>query len=216
MKYYSEKAKTIMTLSPLISAKDICVNYQGKSVLDHISLDINEHDFVTVIGPNGAGKSVLLSCLMKLTPLTSGHISSQENLTIGYVPQAFHADISLPMTVERFLLLGKHRRSFAHIDNFAEHYQQTIDNTDIGDNLKKPLNILSGGEMQRVLVARALINQPQLLVLDEPAQNLDVAGQLAFYKLIDNLYQSSNISILMVSHELHLVDGIYATRYLPL
>ncbi|MCB2082285.1 MAG: ATP-binding cassette domain-containing protein [Rickettsiales bacterium] len=184
-------------VSPLIHADSLCVTRQGKSILNKVSLHIDERDFITIIGPNGAGKSMLLKCLMGFYAPDSGTITRRDNLKIGYVPQRLFTDHTLPITVERFLRLRKK----AH----TEILQRTAAETGITDILQKPLHVLSGGELQRTLLARALLDDPQLLVLDEPAQNLDISGQLAFYKLLDRIYRERKLSILMVSHDLHMV-----------
>ncbi len=166
-------------------------------VLDHVSLDLAENDFLTLIGPNGAGKSVLLRHLLKLEAPDHGTVSHRTGLRIGYVPEKFHIDPTLPILVRRFLSLNNDLTDDA-IDALAvEANCQNL--------LTRPLSVLSGGELQRVLLARALAGDPQVLMLDEPAQNLDVSGQLQFYKLIDEIFERRTISVLMVSHDLHMV-----------
>lgn len=186
----------------LVEAKSIYVSRQQKKILQNVSLKVNERDFITIIGPNGAGKSMLLSCLMGFYTPNQGEVIRKEGVKIGYVPQAFQVEQTLPMSVSRFLRLTNSKSKF---DASQEEIEEIYDQTNIRDLIHRPISVLSGGEMQRVLVARALIQKPNLLILDEPAQNMDVAGQLTFYKLIDSIYQKKNISILMVSHELHLV-----------
>lgn len=183
--------------SPLIAAKDICVVRAGKHVLDHVSFTIHPGEFITVIGPNGAGKTMLLHALMGFYHPDSGSITRRDNLRIGYVPQRLIPDAVLPITAERFLKLGQKTAPEAISDALAL--------VDASPLAKQPLHILSGGELQRVLLARALLHSPELLVLDEPAQNLDIGGQLAFYKLLETIYRERHISILMVSHDLHMV-----------
>lgn len=181
----------------LISAKNVSVERDQKAILRDVSLDVKPKDFVTIIGPNGAGKSMLLKCLLGFYKPDSGQVVRQEGLRIGYVPQRLVADHTMPLQVQRFLTLG--------IKPPREVMTQVTQETATDELLKKPIYVLSGGELQRVLLARALLHQPELLVLDEPAQNLDVPGQLAFYKLLDQIYLERDISILMVSHDLHLV-----------
>lgn len=171
--------------------------YNGKPILDNVSLEIGDRDFITVIGPNGAGKSMLLKCLMNIRPADKGQLTSRKDLTIGYVPQSFNPEITLPISVISFLQLGN-KVTDVELLNIAKE-------TNVETLLEQQIHDLSGGERQRVLLARALAKQPKLLVLDEPAQNLDVTGQLEFYQLIETVFEQRNISILMVSHELHLV-----------
>ncbi len=184
-------------MSELITAKNISVFREGRSVLRDVSVTIGHGDFITIIGPNGAGKSMLLKCLMGFYQPDKGEVTQSSDLRIGYVPQRLVADQSIPISVKRFLNL----RTKSHGDVL----QKIVQETEIGRILDQPLAVLSGGELQRVLLARALLDQPTLLVLDEPAQNLDITGQLSFYRLIEKIYRENKISILMVSHDLHLV-----------
>ena len=181
----------------LAETRDISVSRGGEKILREVSVRIHENDFVTIIGPNGAGKTMLLKCLMGFYRPDSGSVHRKKDLRIGYVPQTMQCEQSMPMTVARFLRLRR-QVSKADISTVAQE-------TGIEHALHKALFALSGGELQRALLARSLLGNPELLVLDEPAQNLDVSGQLAFYKLLSHVRQSRQVSILMVSHDLHMV-----------
>ncbi len=184
-------------MNVLIEAKHLNVLKRKKHILKDVSISIGERDFITVIGPNGAGKSMLLKCLLGFYQADSGTIERSKELRIGYMPQHLSFDRSMPITVGRFLRLRKRSN--------ASELQKVLHETDIAQLVERPLSVLSGGELQRVLLARSLLNDPELLVLDEPAQNLDISGQLAFYKLLEKIYANRPLSILMVSHDLHLV-----------
>ncbi|MDC9715544.1 MAG: ATP-binding cassette domain-containing protein [Gammaproteobacteria bacterium] len=184
-------------MNSLLQATQLNVVRQGKQILQNIDITIGINDFITIIGPNGAGKSMLLKCLMGFYKPDSGKIKRQKNLKIGYVPQRLVSDNTIPINVERFLKI----RNAVSLTTL----QQITQETKIDNLLTKPLASLSGGEMQRVLLTRALLNNPNLLILDEPAQNLDISGQIYFYKLLDRIYQERKLSILMVSHDLHMV-----------
>jgi zinc transport system ATP-binding protein len=185
----------------LIHATNINVIRQGRSILSDVSLSIDEHDFITIIGPNGAGKSTLIQCLMGFFPPDSGSIIRHDTLRIGYVPQRIQQDSTIPITARRFLTLGQPRGD----TEFNAFFERICEETQTTSLLERSLHVLSGGEMQRILLARALLRKPNLLMLDEPAQNLDVSSQIAFYKLLEHIYERRKISILMVSHDLHLV-----------
>ena len=196
MKVYASTVQT-NNMDYLIKASDVSVIRDRRSILRNVSLEIAEYDFITIIGPNGAGKSMLLKCLMGFYKPDSGRVLRNPNLKIGYLPQRLSVDHSMPITVKRFLGLRKKITE--------SELEKVIDETSIQNLLNQPLYVLSGGELQRVLLARALVENPQLLILDEPAQNLDVSGQLAFYKLIEKIHTQRKLTLLMVSHDLHLV-----------
>ncbi len=184
-------------MNPLIKADNISVVIGEQNILQNVTLEVKSQDFITIIGPNGAGKSMLLKCLMGLSGLTSGSILAKDNLKIGYVPQKLVTDHIIPITARRFIEL---RKDFA-----TDELDNIVKEVGIEKILHKPIYSLSGGELQRVLLARAMLGNPELLILDEPAQNLDISGQLAFYKLLDKIYNERDIAILMVSHDLHMV-----------
>ena len=184
-------------MTDLITASNITVNRGETKILDNVSLTIGQSEFITILGPNGGGKSMLLKCLMGFYIPDNGNINRKRHLRIGYVPQQFTSEQTMPISVGQFLRLRKKVS--------AEELETITAETNIEALVNKPLNILSGGELQRILVARALIGAPDLLILDEPAQNLDISGQLAFYKLLSEIYEKRSFSILMVSHDLHMV-----------
>lgn len=181
----------------LIEGRHITVKKGTGFILDDVSIKIGEKDFLTIVGPNGAGKTMLLKCLLGVLPPDRGRIRRKPGLTVGYMPQSIGIDPVLPVSVERFLTLN--------LDVEPGFLEKTVGETALGPLLNRQMHDLSGGEIQRVLLARALARNPDLLVLDEPAQNLDISGQLDFYKLLEKIYQNRQQAILMVSHDLHLV-----------
>lgn len=203
-----------MPRPPLLTTEAVTFTQHNRHIVDSVSLTITAQDFITIIGPNGAGKTTLLKLLLGILPPSHGKIWRRRGVRIGYMPQRFQPSPNMPMTVGRFLALTK-RHSL-----WQNWRRDTASDTDTGDNdweaevvgiqsltplLDTSLHALSGGEMQRVLLAAALIHRPHILVLDEPAQNLDVTGRLAFYRQLETLYKTHGISILMVSHDLHMV-----------
>ncbi len=184
-------------MSSLVTLDDITVTFAQRRVLAGISLTLQPGKILTLLGPNGAGKSTLVRTVLGLLTPDRGRVQRAPGLRIGYVPQKLHIDPTLPVTVERFMrLTGGSRRA---------DILPALKRVQAGHLLQAPLQKLSGGETQRVLLARALLNQPQLLVLDEPTQGVDVNGQVALYDLIDQLRRELNCGVLMVSHDLHLV-----------
>ncbi len=183
--------------SSLISARNLVKNFGDRAVLHNISLTVDEGKIVTLIGPNGAGKTTLIRILLGLMSADGGKIERRRDLKIGYMPQKLAIDPTLPITIERFLTLsGNHDR---------QRIERVLDRIHIGHLLKSPLQMASGGEMQRVLLARALLSSPNLLVLDEPAQGVDVSGQAELYELISQIRDETNCGVMMISHDLHIV-----------
>ncbi|RPE03083.1 zinc ABC transporter ATP-binding protein ZnuC [Candidatus Pantoea deserta] len=184
-------------MSSLVTLENISVQFARRPVLSDISLKLMPGRILTLLGPNGAGKSTLVRVVLGLLEPTAGQVRRDAGLRIGYVPQKLHIDPTLPVSVERFMLLTRGAK--------RADVLPALKRVQAGHLLKAPLQKLSGGETQRVLLARALLNQPQLLVLDEPTQGVDVNGQVALYDLIDQLRHELNCGVLMVSHDLHLV-----------
>ena len=183
-------------MTTLIEGIDICLTRQERTILSNVSLKIDSGDFITLIGPNGAGKSMLLKTLLGLIKPDSGRVIRKDGLRIGFVPESLNIDPTLPLSVKRFLTLNA---------NKDELDDEIIAETNITDLLDRQMTNLSGGERQRVLLARALHAHPEILILDEPAQNLDMSGQLKLYALMEKIFELRKIAILMVSHDLHLV-----------
>jgi zinc transport system ATP-binding protein len=188
---------TVLSSTPLIDVRDVTLKFDERTILSHVSFSIQAREIVTLVGPNGAGKSSLLRAILSLMPIYSGVIEKKPGIRIGYMPQQITLERSIPMTVERFLRLAP---KTAH-----SNLPDIIDSLQLQPLLSYRLHRLSGGERQRVLLARALANQPDLLVLDEPAQGADVQGQAALYEKIRKIRDQQGCSILMVSHDLHMV-----------
>lgn len=180
----------------LIKARGLGVLRNGRQILQNADLDLAAGKIVTLIGPNGAGKTTLVRAVLGLIKIDQGSIEKAADLRIGYMPQKLHLDASLPLTVARFLALG----GKARVD-----LGEILQLTGIDKLINMPIQSLSGGETQRVLLARALLRDPQLLVLDEPVQGVDVGGQAALYALINEIRNQRQCGVLLVSHDLHLV-----------
>ncbi len=185
-----------MAETTLISLKNVCLSQQGKVILDKVSFSLSRREIITVIGPNGAGKSTLVKLVLGLLSPDSGELSTAGRLRIGYVPQRLSLDHTLPINVSRFLSLA---------DVSKQQRYAALDFLGIRHLAGRQMHALSGGEFQRVLLARAMAREPDILVLDEPLQGVDVTGQVDLYRLIGEARDRLNCGILMVSHDLHLV-----------
>ncbi len=183
--------------TPLLLVDQLSLNISGQTILSDINLQLREREILTLIGPNGSGKSSLVRIILGLLTPTKGECRLKKGIRIGYMPQHLQVGSLMPLTVSRFLLLGGKTSQKRVIEALAEVGASRIASAQI--------HTISGGEMQRTLLARALLREPQLLVLDEPVQGVDVNGQVALYKLIQEIRDRYSCSILMVSHDLHLV-----------
>jgi zinc transport system ATP-binding protein len=179
---------------PLIAADGLSVNAGGAHILDRVSLAVHPREIVTLIGPNGSGKTTLLKALLGLMP-SEGTIERRPGLRIGYVPQQFGRDASMPVTVAGFLTL------FAP----AKAAEAALARVGIAQARSRQLSALSGGELARALLARAIAGRPDLLVLDEPLSGVDVSGEAALYHLIAEIRDEIGCGVLLVSHDLHVV-----------
>ena len=186
-----------MNEQPILRANNLSLTFGQKKVLDQINLNIQPRQIITLIGPNGCGKSTLTKVLLGLVRPDAGKVIRSRQLRIGYMPQHLLLDQRMPLNVDEFLRLTR-RSTRAAVDHWLERLNIT--------SLKhQSVHDLSGGEWQRVLLARALLVEPELLVLDEPVQGVDVQGQLELYQLIPQLRDELGCAVLMISHDLHLV-----------
>ena len=181
----------------LIAATDLGVSLGGRTVLRGVTLTVEAGEIVTIVGPNGSGKSTLLRSLIGALAPSRGRVVRRAGLRVGYVPQTLGLERTLPMTVARFLSLPKQRKT--------DEMQQALLEAGAGELSARQMVDLSGGQFQRVLLARALLDAPELLVLDEPTQGLDQPGSAAFYRRIEGVRSRMGCAVIMASHELHVV-----------
>ena len=181
----------------LISAGGLFLTRAGRAILQGVDIDIGAGEIVTLIGPNGAGKTTLVRLLLGLDAPDQGSIRKRTGLVVGYAPQRLDVDRAVPLTAARFVALGR-RLSGARIASaLAEVGAAGVAVRQLGE--------LSGGELQRVILARSLSRSPDLLVLDEPLRGVDYAGEAELYALIGRLRTEHRLGVLLVSHDLHVV-----------
>jgi len=180
-----------------LKAHNICVSYGDQQVLKDVSLELKQSEIVTLIGPNGAGKTSLLRVLLGLLKPSQGYVERIDGLNIAYVPQKVNLRDALPLRVKDFLLLSEKRPDEELID--------ALDEVQVSHLMDKAVQDISGGELQRVLLARAILKDPNVLILDEPTKGVDIIGQQLLYSIIRNIRDKHRCSVLMVSHDLHLV-----------
>lgn len=166
-------------------------------LLRDVDLTLKRGEVITLVGPNGAGKSTLAKLLLGVLAPDEGKAQMASGLAIGYVPQQLSLDPALPLSVERLMCLTFPLRA----DDIARAFEKV----GIGHLAGRQVHDLSGGEFQRLLLARAIARKPDLLVLDEPAQGVDFAGEIALYDLIADIGKETGCGILLVSHDLHIV-----------
>ena len=181
----------------LIEIENLTVQMGGHTALDNVNFAINSGEIVTIVGPNGSGKSTLLRTIIGALSQTSGTIHRRNGLRFGYVPQRLYIDPTLPITVNRFLCLPRKASRF--------EIEEALAHANVSELAGRQMTKLSGGQFQRVLLARALLERPELLILDEATQGLDQAGSADFYRQIADTRERTGCAVLMVSHDLHVV-----------
>ena len=181
----------------LIEITNLKVRYGSKIVLQNMNLSVADGEIVTIVGPNGSGKTTLFKAIIGTAPISAGKVKLRSNLKIGYVPQQLIIDQSLPITVERFLKVAQ--------KTTANALEKALNLVGVEDILKFQMSNLSGGELQRVLLARALIGEPDILLLDEATRGLDQPGVATFYRKVDDIRKNTDCTVLMISHGLHVV-----------
>ena len=181
----------------LITVAGLGVRLAGHSILSGVDLELSGGEIVSLIGPNGAGKTTLIRAMLGLVPHQQGRVNKAPDLVIGYMPQRLTLDPVLPLTVRRFLRMAAKAKRAEILNVLGE--------VGVPQLPEAQLQTLSGGEFQRVLLARALLRDPDLLVLDEPAQQVDFQGQIDMFELIEDVRRTRGCGVLVVSHDLHMV-----------
>jgi len=179
----------------VLKVKNLNVKLDGEKIIKNLSFEVNEGEVLTILGPNGAGKTVLLKTLLGIFPY-KGEIIWKKGIRIGYVPQRLPFIKNIPMTIEEFFKLKNAPK---------EEIRNILDKIGLGGYLKKEIGKLSSGQFQRILIGWALIEDPEVLLFDEPATGIDISGEETIYTLLTRLREQRNLTILLVTHDLSVV-----------
>ncbi len=193
-------------MSTILEVKNLSVSFDKEKIIENLSFELKTGENLVILGPNGAGKTVLLKTLLGIMPF-SGEINWKEGVKLGYVPQKFLLEKTVPLTVEEFF---KFRPRQSDVKISGEEIIKAINSVGIKDNtiLKKKIGEISSGQLQRVLIAWALVDNPEVLIFDEPTAGIDVEGEETIYKLLAEIEKEKNLTIIMVTHDLSVVYKI--------
>lgn len=186
----------------ILKIKDLGVKFDNNEVLKGLTLEIKRGDILAIVGPNGAGKSVFFRALLGLIPY-SGKVEWSPGLKISYIPQKFFIDKELPLSVGEFLSFKTKSREDIIVALRAvgisdeHHIEKHI--------LKQRLGWLSGGQLQRIVIAWSILDRPQVLLYDEPTAGIDIGGEETIYNLLGRLKKERNLTMLLISHDLNIV-----------
>jgi len=203
-----------MVAEPVIRFEGVSLGYGGHLVLQGLTFEVQQGEFLGVIGPNGAGKTTLLRGILELIRPKAGHISRTGTLHYGYVMQRQFLDTQFPFTVEDVVCMGRfgRKRAWSRLEQGdREEVGEALGITGLADLKDRLYRELSGGQKQRTLIARALASRPEVLVLDEPTNDMDVKGENQIMGLVKEIQQKTGVTIVLVSHLLHVVLN-YAER----
>jgi zinc transport system ATP-binding protein len=183
----------------IITVENVSVSFGTKTVLQGISFEIQKGDYIGLIGPNGAGKTTLIKTILGKIKSNTGNIQIQKGIKIGYVPQKYKLSQVVPLSVKEVILMGKEKNSTATLT-------EVLNLVELSDDfLNQNFHNLSGGQMQRVIIARALFGNPDILFFDEPLTGIDFETKLKIYELLARLNKKNELSILFVSHEVEYI-----------
>lgn len=198
----------------ILKVRNLGLNFSGNDILKNLNFDLEKGSMTSVIGPNGAGKTVLFKTLLGIEPYKdaySGSIEWAGGMKIGYVPQRFNIDKDVPITVHDFFKLKNNNDELIYgaIKSLIEEDEHHIKH----HLLDKRFGVLSGGEQQKMLIAWAILNDPDVLLFDEPTAGVDVGGEADVYRLLKKLNKEKGITIMFISHDLNIIGG-YADNVL--
>lgn len=190
--------------SPILKVENLNVEFDGNKVISGLSFEVKKGEVMALIGPNGAGKTVLFRALLGLVPY-SGKITWQNGVQVGYVPQRFLVERDMPLSAREFLSYKvSNQKRIAEVlkwVGFGIHDEHHL----VHHLLNRPLGVLSGGELQKVLIAFALLGNPEVLLFDEPTTGIDLGGEETIYNLLRRLKNERDLTIIFISHDIHVV-----------
>ena len=192
-----------MQSETILKVENLNVAFDGNKILEDLSFEVKKGEIMAVIGPNGAGKTVLFRALLGLVPY-SGEVSWQEGIRVGYVPQRFIVERHMPLSVREFLSYKDGKNKISEVLKWVGFHTQDEHHL-IHHLLKQPLGVLSGGELQKVLIAFALLGNPKVLLFDEPTTGIDIGGEETIYNLLKKLRDEHELTIIFISHDIHVV-----------
>ena len=202
----------------LIGIDDITVRFDGKTILDRVSLSVDKGDFMAITGPNGGGKTTLLRVMLRLLKPSEGRVvyyqdeEETKRLKIGYLPQKSNIDTRFPITVGETIKSGQIKSIFARRNRRDEEdFERVVELCGVRDYLDRTVGVLSGGQLQRTLLARALVSNPEVIVLDEPLSYVDKTFERQIYSMMEDLAKEH--TIVLVSHEMSVISGM-ANRHI--
>jgi len=206
-------SKKPLVPKPLLAVKNLSVSYDNLQVVRDVNFEIFSGDILAIIGPNGSGKTTLIKAILGLIPYQGttkifGQPISKVLDKIGYVPQRFNFDKTFPLTVNEFLKLSLRKKN----PNRLLYGLKEVEMTEYGDQM---IGKLSGGQLQRILIARALLNEPKIVFLDEPTAGVDIEGEKSFFEIIKHLNKKHGMTIILISHEINIVYK-FATKIICL
>ncbi len=203
--------------SDILKVKNLTVELDNEKIINNLSFQVKKGEFLTILGPNGSGKTVLLRTLLGLIPKYKGEVIWQNNVKVGYLPQGLtHLKVkNLPLSVEEFLALKKikHNKIRKSLDFDGRRKSLNLVGIKNKNILKKKIGNLSGGQFQRMLMAWALSDNPDILLFDEPTVGIDIHGKKTVYTLLRKLQKEQNLTILLITHDLNVVYK-YSTNVL--
>lgn len=199
-----------------LSVDNLCVKMNGSHLLENITFTVEEGEIVAIIGPNGAGKTTLIKAILGLIPYESGSVKffgyqfkhNGSQVGVGYVPQRLDYDRSFPLTVSEllgFTVPPLYAFPFHKRRGEKEHIDELLGIVGARDLAQRSVGSLSGGELQRVMIAKAIVNEPKILFLDEPASGVDIEGQERFHDLVKRLNKEKGLTVILISHDLNVV-----------